>query len=351
MIHGNGDGQDLAHRNGVVALGICDYARTLLDGVNGKGRGLGRNDLQEGTTALVLSVNRAYVGDGCGALLNIFLGQAIRGGDGIIFFLLRTVERGDLVGAGFGADQPHHRLCHLALFQSLQGVVQRYLVHDLVHVGIARPALGVHNGGGHFAEGLIAHIAHVDGHHLSVRQQHGHGHINVVKIFQAPAHQAAIKQQVCVHGRRCLQPLADDFHHHGIQSDLFLPAFAVGIQRFDYRQNICYICLVHHDGVGDLPPALCGHVGYDFACNAKVFFFNQCHWFSFCLSIVWLAADDGHGGFVYFFSYFFDVVADLLPGERVLLEPVTVFQRQLGSEFWVANFDQCPRPFLERLAF
>ena len=29
MIHGDGDGQDLAHRNGVVALGVCDYARTL----------------------------------------------------------------------------------------------------------------------------------------------------------------------------------------------------------------------------------------------------------------------------------------------------------------------------------
>ena len=90
-----------------------------MDGVNGKGRGLGRNDLQEGTTALVFSINRAYIGDGGGALLNIFLSQAIRGGDGIIFFLLRTVERGDLVGTGLGADQPHHRLCHLALFQSL----------------------------------------------------------------------------------------------------------------------------------------------------------------------------------------------------------------------------------------
>ena len=59
VIYGNGDGQDPAHCTGVVALGVCHHSGALLNGIDGKGRGLGRNDLQQGAVALVLSVNGA----------------------------------------------------------------------------------------------------------------------------------------------------------------------------------------------------------------------------------------------------------------------------------------------------
>ena len=254
--------------NGVVALGVCHYARTLLDGVNGKGRGLGRNDLQEGTTALVLSVNRAYVGDGGGALLNIFLSQAVFLRNAVISFLGSAAERVHLVLAGLRADQPTNGLFYFSLFQTGNGVVQGHIKHHFVQVGVLCSAGHIGNVIGHSQQGFVLEVSQVDGHHSAVRQQHGHRNVNVLKGLQLAAHQLAVVIQVAVHHRCRFQPLDDGFHQNRIQGDL---GFAGRAQFLKLGHQVGYIRLIYISHMGDLLPALSGHIGNNLSLNVEVF--------------------------------------------------------------------------------
>ena len=114
----------------------------------------------------------------------------------------------------------------------------------------------------------LFYFPQVDGHHSAVRQQHGHRNVNVLKGLQLAAHQLAVVAQVAVHHRCRFQPLNDGFHQNRIQGDL---GFAGRAQFLKLGHQVGYIRLIYISHMGDLLPALGGHIGNNLSLNVEVF--------------------------------------------------------------------------------
>ena len=264
----HGDGQDLASLNGLVAELIGDHHRLILHSAQSECAHLGRHNLDQGAVAALSSVQRAQVRNGHGALLNIFLSQAVFLRNAVISFLGSAAERVHLVLAGLRADQPTNGLFYFSLFQSGNGVVQGHIKHHFVQVGVLCSAGHIGNVIGHSQQGFVLEVPQVDGHHSAVRQQHGHRNVNVLKGLQLAAHQLAVVAQVAVHHRCRFQPLNDGFHQNRIQGDL---GFAGRAQFLKLGHQVGYIRLIYISHMGDLLPALGGHIGNNLSLNVEVF--------------------------------------------------------------------------------